>query len=101
LTEHSAAEILLNVRKTLQQLLPGDHEELLRRAFRAWFSRESAEDQLRGFSAVEEHDGHWYVVLRGGRGNIGAPMAVYRVMNDGVLRRLRRWPSSIEEMAST
>jgi hypothetical protein len=71
-------------------------DDLLRRAFRAWFSGNDYPDQPRNTSAVERHGSHLYVVLRGGRGPSDEPMAVYRVKNDGVLRRLRRWPKDIE-----
>jgi len=39
------------------------------------------------------HDGHRYVVLS----NIRGLLAVYRVRNDGQLKRLRRWPAVIDE----
>ncbi len=72
-----------------------DEKELLRRAFRAWF-RSGEIDQPSNASAVEVHGDDWYVVLRGGRGPAGEPAGVYRLRNDGTLRRLRRWPASIE-----
>lgn len=71
-----------------------DEGALLRRAFAGWF-RAGNGDSPSGGSAVEAHEGHWYVVLRGGRGPSDRPMAVYRLKNDGVLRRLRRWPATI------
>ncbi len=76
-----------------------DDNDLLRRAFAAWFKDRrngASPDQPSNLSAVEAHAGHWYAVLRGGRGSGDAPMAVYRLKNDGILRRLRRWPASIE-----
>lgn len=65
---------------------------LLRRAFAAWF-RGGAADIPSNDSEVVAHAGHWYVVLRGGRGPNDRALAVYRLKNDGVLRRLRRWPA--------
>jgi hypothetical protein len=40
---------------------------------------------------VVEHAGLVYVVLS----NINGLLAVYRVRNDGPLRRLRRWPKAL------
>lgn len=65
--------------------------DLVRRAFAAWF-RTGGTDQPANTSSVEAHEGHEYVVLR----NAGGTLAVYRVKNDGVLRRLRRWPSALD-----
>jgi len=42
-------------------------------------------------SGVEKHNGLEYVVLR----NINGVLAVYRVHNDGQLRRMKRWPAEI------
>lgn len=67
-------------------------EDLLRRALRAWHS-DSAQ-RPGSASAVEAHGGRWYVVLRAQRRG-PAPLAVYRLKNDGLLRRMRRWPKSI------
>jgi hypothetical protein len=44
-----------------------------------------------GDSAIEEHGGKRFVVLRSDRG----VLAVYRVRNDGMLKGLRRWPHTI------
>ena len=46
-------------------------------------------------SGVERHKGLSYVVLR----NVKGILAVYRVRNDGMLRRMKRWPSAIREDA--
>jgi hypothetical protein len=73
----------------------GDDGDLLRRALAAWF-RAGNVDQPCSCSDVEVHARRRYVVLRGGRGPTDLPMAVYRVKNDGNLRRLRRWPTTIE-----
>jgi hypothetical protein len=66
-------------------------EDLIERAFAAWF-RSGETDQPAKDSGVESHEGRDYVVLR----NVRGTMAVYRVKNDGRLRRLRRWPSVLD-----
>jgi len=38
-----------------------------------------------------EHKGNPYIVLRNSKGIL----AVYRVIHNGALRRLRRWPKAI------
>jgi hypothetical protein len=65
-------------------------EVYVRRAFAAWF-RSGGTDQPAGYSDVEYHAGHRYVVLR----NANGVLAVYRVRNDGMLKRLRRWPAEL------
>jgi hypothetical protein len=44
-------------------------------------------------SGVRQHDGHKYGVLRNAR-----DLAVYRVRNDGMLKRMKRWPVAIDEV---
>jgi hypothetical protein len=73
-------------------------DELMGRAMRAYFmaaAREGyrAEQPSAAGSGEEEIDGKQYVVLRNARGTI----AVYRVRNDGMLKRLKRWPNAIDE----
>ena len=70
--------------------LMANNDDLLRRAFAAWF-RTGGMDQPANTSGVEAHEGHQYVVLR----NVRGTLAVYRVKNDGMLRRMRRWPSAL------
>ena len=67
-------------------------QDLLRRAFAAWF-RTGGTDQPANTSRVTQHDGLWYAVLE----NVRGTMAVYRLKNDGVLRKLRRWPEEVAE----
>lgn len=69
-----------------------EDDDLMRRAFAAWFRGGGADQPAAGSSRVEEHEDRLYVVLRSMRGI----MAVYRVRNDGMLKGLRRWPASIE-----
>ncbi len=68
-----------------------DKSDLLRRAMSAWF-RSGATDQPSKSSGFVEHGSKPYVVL----GNVNGILAVYRVRNDGMLKRLRRWPSELE-----
>lgn len=65
-------------------------DELTRRAFAAYF-RTGGTQQPAKSSGVVERDGKRYVVLNSARG----VLAVYRVRNDGMLRRMRRWPSDL------
>ena len=65
--------------------------DLVPRALAAWFR--GGESVIPGNeSEVVEHEGHSYVVLRDANGILG----VYRVRNDGKLKRLRRWPAELE-----
>ena len=58
----------------------------------AWF-RSGGTDQPANTSHAADHDGRRYVVLK----NVNGPLAVYRVRsNDGVLRRMKRWPVELE-----
>lgn len=66
------------------------------RAWRAYFRYpgEAILDQpARGLGGLREHKGKAYVVLE----NNYRTLAVYRVCNDGRLRRLMRWPKAIDE----
>lgn len=74
------------------------HRDLTVRAFRAYFRYSDAPspDQPSNASGVElGANGRPYVVLRGGRFSNGI-CAVYRIQNDGRLKRLERWPSDLE-----
>ena len=69
-------------------------EDLLRRAFAAYFRAGDSMDQPGATaSTVQKHKGLRYVVLR----NNYRTLAVYRVKADGILRRLRRWPKELEK----
>lgn len=67
-----------------------DGDELTRRALAAYF-RTGGTGQPGRASGVVERDGKLYVVLGSSRG----VLAVYRVRNDGMLRRMRRWPAEL------
>lgn len=64
----------------------------LARALAAWY-REGNTDLPSVFSGVTEHDDKSYVVLTGSDGIL----AVYRITNAGQLKRLKRWPTEVEE----
>jgi hypothetical protein len=69
--------------------------QLEARALAAYFRSAAREgitaDQPAGGADVVEHDGLLYVVL----GNARGTLAVYRVHNDGMLRRMKRWPREV------
>jgi len=69
----------------------------INRAFAAYFRASAdgtqATDQPSNASDVETVNGREYVVLR----NVNGILAVYRIRShDGVLKRLKRWPSALE-----
>lgn len=67
--------------------------DLVRRAYAAYFrSADSVDQPAADISGAETHEGLDYVVLR----NVNGTLAVYRVRPDGVLKRLKRWPVTIE-----
>lgn len=55
----------------------------------------STTDQPSRPEVWKHEDGKMYVVLPGGRAS--GPCAVYRVRNDGMLKRLKRWPAELNE----
>lgn len=67
-----------------------DDATLFRRALVAYF-RTGGTDQPSNDGGVTEHDGLLYVVLS----NAHRTLAVYRVHNDGALRRMKRWPREV------
>ena len=79
------------VKKKKPEPVRFDDDEIKRRAMAAWF-RSGGFDQPANYSSVERAGGKDYVVLR----NVRGVMAVYRIRNDGVLKRLKRWPEEIE-----
>jgi hypothetical protein len=75
------------------QTLGVDDDDLTRRALGAYF-RTGGEYSMQpsgSASGVEFHNGKAYVALRNG----GGLLAVYRVQNNGILKRLRRWPAAL------
>jgi hypothetical protein len=72
-----------------------DDVALTRRAFAAYFRTDGEFADIPGStSGVTFYKDRAYVVLRNG---ITHTLAVYRVRNDGVLRRMRRWPAAVEQ----
>jgi hypothetical protein len=73
--------------------LARSYPDLQRRAMAAYFRTADvpSPDQPAGDPEVIEHDGKLYVVLS----NTGRALAVYRVQNNGILRRMKRWPREI------
>lgn len=74
-----------------------DEEGLHRRALAAYYrvaARDgySADIPSERISGYETHNELDYVVLR----NNSKTLAVYRVRNDNVLRRLKRWPADLD-----
>jgi hypothetical protein len=72
-------------------------DDLGRRALAAYFRSASREhlvvDQPINDPALVTHAGKTYVVIF----NVRGPLAVYRVRNDGLLKRLKRWPTAVAE----
>jgi len=75
--------------------------ELLNRALAAYF-RSNPNDTVATDSVYLDSKpatlyGHKYVVIRGRQGRAASVeiFAVYRVRNDGMLRRLRRYPADL------
>lgn len=69
--------------------------DLLQRAMAAYFRHYPGASMNQPDSTASgetEHDGKQYVVLR----NVDGVLAVYRVRQDGMLKRLKRWPAEIE-----
>ena len=71
-------------------------QELVTRAVRAYFTASKKKGcdspaQPSSSSDVTELEGKCYVVLN----NVNGILAVYGLKNDGVLKRLRRWPESV------
>lgn len=66
-------------------------DEMVKRATAAWF-RSGGDDQPANTSDVREYGGKKYVVLK----NTNGILAVYRIKNDGILKRMKRWPKELE-----
>ncbi len=67
-----------------------DEQDVTRRAFAAYF-QSGGIDKPANSSGVVEYNGKAYVVLE----NVNGILAVYRIRNDGMLKRLRRWPTDL------
>lgn len=72
-------------------------DEIMARAFRAYYMMAKREpgaitDHPSNDSDVQKVNSKEYAVLR----NCNGILAVYRVRNDGMLKRLKRWPQALE-----
>lgn len=74
------------------QWLPGG-EDLKRRAVAAWFRTEPHAHLNQPSLDLFVGDGRYYVQLH----NVNGVLAVYRVTNEGRLKRLRRPPHELRE----
>ena len=78
-----------------------DDPEILDRAISAFYhtrKKNGLHDvQPANSSYVAEVDNKQYVVL----GNVNGILAVYRIKNDGYLKRLKRWPEEIRLLKTT
>ena len=66
-------------------------------AFAAYFKQakqdgDPSPEEPANDSSVMSADGHDYAVLS----NCNGTLAVYRIRNDGVLKRLKRWPAELD-----
>jgi hypothetical protein len=61
------------------------------RAIGAYLRGEGMNQPCRSSSGAEVIDGQAYIVLR----NVNGVLAVYRIRNNGSLRRLDRWPPEV------
>ena len=68
-------------------------EDVLDRAYKAYFRRDSNMPYPGNDSSVEDYRSRTYAVLR----NCNGILATYRVLNSGKLKYLRRWPKALEE----
>jgi len=74
--------------------------DYLQRAFAAWFCGSTLGPTPAYPSQVRSRDditveGKRYVILA----NSDQVLGVYRIKNDGLLRRLKRWPKAVEQAA--
>jgi hypothetical protein len=74
-------------------VLSDEEEQLMRRAYAAYFRGGATDQPSQQASGVEKVGQLKYVVLRNASGVLG----VYRVRNDGVLKGLKRWPADLDE----
>ena len=65
-------------------------DDLTKRAFAAYF-KAGGDDQPSNASGLVELGGKRYVVLHSG----ASVLAVYRVRNNGILKRMVRWPAQL------
>lgn len=99
--DHTREESILATRRAStgqRDPVPVSDQLLLQRAVAAYYRTADqdgviAEEPSRTISGVESNDGLDYVVLR----NANGVLAAYRIRANGPLRRLKRWPSALED----
>ena len=75
-------------------------DDLTRRALAAYFDRSGTGSGWpepgwpTRSSGPQEHDGRQHIVIKDGQ----EILAVYRLRNDGQLKRLRRWPRALNKL---
>lgn len=69
-----------------------DSSSYMDRAFRAYFKAGGTEQPSSESSTIEEDEGLRYVVLR----HCNGTLAVYRILNNGRLKRRKRWSNKID-----
>jgi len=72
----------------------GEEDEYVRRAIAAFFRSGGPSVNMpmpANTSSVQEHGGKFYVELH----NVNGTLAVYRIRNDGMLKRMKRWPKEV------
>jgi hypothetical protein len=69
-----------------------DDDDVMRRALAAYFRGGATTQPNSGESGVQLIGDRRYVVLR----NSDGLLAIYRVRNDGMLKRMKRWPKELE-----
>jgi hypothetical protein len=80
-------------KKQKPQELELEEGEYVRRAMAAFLRSSSYGVPMpANTSGVVEHGGKFYVELH----NVNGTLAVYRIRNDGILKRLKRWPKEVE-----
>jgi hypothetical protein len=96
-SENPARSILGLRKPILREHERASMDQITGRAMRAYFMMAARdgyrEEQPSSASGEAEINGKRYVALRNARGIIAA----YRVRPNGMLRRLRRWPSQLED----
>lgn len=71
-----------------------DEEDVMRRALAAYFRAGATQQPSTRSSGVRHVRGLAYAVLA----SAGELLAVYRVRNDGMLKRLKRWPEELSDV---
>lgn len=77
---------------------PVDEQDVERRAWSAYYRvSPDMEAPSKAESGLVEVDGRPYYIFRD---DVGGFLVAFRVLKDGALRRIRRWPKKWEEMVN-